>query len=143
MKFRPFAGPAKMANPMAMAAIGGVAIVRGLVSLCTASTPHLNYGPALPYLDGWAVGLAWLMAGLILHVSLWRREMFKTAVSMLVGCFTVWSILYACDLMINGLTSGLDLANVVSLALYVCLVIVTITLADQEVEHQERNGRAK
>ena len=67
-----FHSPLRLHNPIALAAVGGVGIVRG-VAYIVSEYPLPEWlgddvGPGVPLIPLWLVGVVWLIAGVYLHV---------------------------------------------------------------------------
>lgn len=125
--------PRRLANPIALSSLGGLAIVRGATYLAAEIEDYpwvpADLGPALPLVPVWVPGVAWVFVGVFLHVAMFRWRWFRTAVALLTGAYITWAILFFSDIFISP-----DLVSIVLLATYVALVPVTITLGSIELD---------
>lgn len=127
--------PIRLRNPIALTALSAVAIVRGVGYL----TPHAPFtlppgtppdpGPSLPGLPVTVAGVVWVIMGLFLLASLFRWRWFPLAAGLTAGAYATWTVVYALDAVVSG-----NLLGLVSAAVYICLGVCTLTLAQEEVQ---------
>lgn len=125
--------PRKLANPVALASIAGLALFRGLSYIWAWLEPRVwnavDIGPSPPYVPLPVVGVVWVVAGMFLLVAMFHWAWFRPAVAVLTACYLVWAILYFTDIFVSP-----ELVTVVALAAYAAMVPVTITLGSIELE---------
>lgn len=126
--------PRKLRNPISLASLGGLAIVRGAAYLVAEAAPHpwvpSDLGPALPLVPMWVPGVVWVALGVFLHLALFRWRWFRPAIALLTGAYITWAILFFSDIFITP-----DLVSIIRLASYIALVPVTITLGSIELDN--------
>lgn len=133
---KPEVGIYGLRNPIALISVGTVGVVRGGVYLAS-HFPNPEWlgaevGPSIPLFPLWTAGAAWLFAGLFLLVALVIPAWFKSAIALMVGLYVTWSIIYLTDLFLTP-----DLSSMVSLAIYLALVPVVLTLGQVEIDKDE------
>lgn len=127
--------PMRSRNPISLTTLAAVAIVRGVGYL----TPYAPFtlppgtptdpGPSLPGLPVGVAGVVWLIVGLFLLASLFRWRWFRMAAGLTAGAYATWTVVYVLDVMVTG-----NLLGLVSAAVYICLGVCTLTLAQEEVQ---------
>lgn len=126
--------PSQLDNPIALSAMSVVPIVRGTGYLIADLKPSwtismANVGPDIPYLPLWLVGSAWVALGVFLVSTLWVWRWFRTAAALAVGAYITWAIIYVVDLFLSP-----DIVSITSLAGYIAMVPIIITLVGFEMD---------
>lgn len=119
-------------NPVSLAGVGGLAVVRGTGFIATGTGTLLlngyNSAPSLPGVGVTAVGAVWVFVGLFLWLGMVWRRVFITAVALMGGMYATWVVVHAMDLLTNP-----DWDSITGLMVYTVMVPVTLTLAAIEV----------
>lgn len=130
--------PRCMANPVAMATVGAVPIVRGLGYIIAECFPHWSIstdgvGPSFPFFSLTLMGLAWIALGVAWIVAMWNWPMLKIVAALAMGAYATWTVIYAVDLMVAP-----DIISLTGLAGYVAMIPIIATLAEAEMDNQAR-----
>lgn len=125
--------PRNLRNPVSIAAVATISVARGVSYLgshfSADDTPHVfrDVGPSLPFIPVVVVGVAWVAVGLFLGASMFRWRWFRVAASVTGGAYWTWAVVYAGDMVAN-----FRWQSILSVAIYVGLFILTLTLAQDE-----------
>ena len=130
--------PQGLRNPLALTMLGRVSVARGGTYLVTYFNigrlpPSLtDVGPSIPAVPVVAVGVVWVLIGLLLLVSLYRWRWLRMAASMTGGAYLTWALVYLGDTV-----AMFRWGNILSVLVYVCLFVVTLTLAQEEIRDND------
>lgn len=119
-------------NPVSLAGVGGLAVVRGLAYIATGTAVFplngYNNAPSLPGIGVAVVGVVWLFAGVFLWAGMVVRRAFTFSVAFMTGLYCTWVVLHAIDLF-----TAPDWDSILTLSVYALMIPVLITLAGNEV----------
>lgn len=89
----------------------------------------MDPGPTLPGMPVPLVGAVWILIGVFFLVSVVYWRLFTVGASIMGGAYLTWAVVYTAD-------SFVDFAwgNITSVALYIFLFLVTLTLAQREMD---------
>ena len=126
--------PSQLDNPITIAAVGAVSVVRGLGYIVADVFPNRPFtggdvGPYITVFPLWTMGVMWLCIGLAMWASMWVWSWFKGAAALAVGGYATWSILYVMELLVSPTVMTMS-----SLAVYLCSIVVIITLVGIELD---------
>ena len=126
--------PSQLANPVTIAAMGAVPVVRGLGYIIADLMPNRPFtggdvGPYITFFPLWTMGVMWICIGLAMWASMWVWSWFKRTAALAVGAYITWSILYVMDLLVSP-----TIMTMTSLAGYLCSIAVIITLVGIELD---------
>lgn len=125
--------PRRMINPVSIAAVAGVSLVRGGSYIASGwiELAGTDVGPVFPYFPTAAMGAVWLFTGLFLLASMWKWSWFRLAISLQAGMYATWFLVSIMDIIMTP-----DWVSVISAAMYGALVPIAITLAGIETTRE-------
>lgn len=134
------AKPARFVNPVTLAALGGVGVVRGLSYVAAGDYGLLELeghalAPSLPLIPLELAGVVWLIVGIFFWAGLAMPRLFKSGVAIMSGAYATWALLH-----IAGFYDGVDWGSLLSLAVYLFMIVATITLGTAEVAARALQG---
>lgn len=119
-------------NPVSLAGVGGLAVVRGLAYMATGTgllqLNGYNNAPSLPGIGVAVVGLVWLASGLFVWAGMAVRSLFTYSIALMTGLYCTWVVIHTIDLF-----TAPDWDSILGLSVYALMVPVLITLAGIEV----------